>query len=57
LDEIIQRVQEGDRAVLVDVLKMIEDPFADEWEGVADAQRWCGDVPRVKIGMQCSCSS
>ncbi|PWW78192.1 UPF0061-domain-containing protein [Tuber magnatum] len=58
LEEIIQRVdQKGERDVLGDVIKLVENPFADRWEGVKDAERWCGDVPRLEVGMQCSCSS
>lgn len=58
LEEIIKRVEkDGDREVLKKVLKLVQDPFADEWEGVEDAQRWCGDVPRLEVGIQCSCSS
>lgn len=58
LEEIIQRVeQKGERGVLGDVIKLIENPFADRWEEVKDAERWCGDVPSLEVGMQCSCSS
>ncbi|RPA93798.1 UPF0061-domain-containing protein [Choiromyces venosus 120613-1] len=58
LEEIIQRVGEkGDREVLGDVTKLIENPFANHWEEVKDAERWCGDVPRLEVGLQCSCSS
>ncbi|CAZ85978.1 unnamed protein product [Tuber melanosporum] len=58
LEEIIQRVeQKGERGVLGDVIKLVENPFADRWEGVKDAERWCGDVPKLEVGMQCSCSS
>lgn len=58
LEEIIQRVdQKGERGVLGDVIKLVENPFADRWEEVKDAERWCGDVPRLEVGMQCSCSS
>ena len=61
LDEIIERVEKKfDRKVLGDVVKMMEDPFADEWEGLenpSDAERWCGEVPKFSRAMQCSCSS
>ena len=58
LDEIIQRVEEkGDREVLKDVVEVVMRPFEDTWEGVRDAERWCGEVPIVKRSTQCSCSS
>ncbi|KAF8537644.1 hypothetical protein BDD12DRAFT_845954 [Trichophaea hybrida] len=58
LDEIIERVEKkGERKVLEGVMKLIERPFDDEWEGVEDAERWCGEVPKRKRDMQCSCSS
>ena len=58
LDEIIERVEKkGERKVLEDVMVLVEKPFDDEWVGVEDAQRWCGEVPKRKRDMQCSCSS
>lgn len=59
LDEIIQRVDMGkERKVLERVMKMAENPFAEEWGGDRDEEdRWCGDVPRSKRMMTCSCSS
>ncbi|KAI5854042.1 hypothetical protein BZA05DRAFT_395485 [Tricharina praecox] len=58
LDEIIQRVEKkGDRQVLKDVMKLVMRPFDDTWEGVDDAQRWCGEVPDDSRSTQCSCSS
>ena len=59
LDEIIQRVDKGkERDVLDQVMRMVEDPFAEEWGGDrAEEERWCGDIPRAGRGMQCSCSS
>ncbi|KAF8533892.1 hypothetical protein BDD12DRAFT_863096 [Trichophaea hybrida] len=58
LDEIIERVEKkGERKVLEDVMKLVERPFDGEWEGVEDAERWYGEVPRRKRDMQCSCSS
>jgi uncharacterized protein YdiU (UPF0061 family) len=58
LDEIIQRVErKGDREVLKGVVEMVMRPFEDTWEGVKDADRWCGEVPVPKRSTQCSCSS
>lgn len=59
LEEVIQRVEKnGERAVLARVMRMAENPFAEEWGGDRDEEeKWCGDVPRVKRMMTCSCSS
>lgn len=59
LDEIIQRVDAGkERRVLKQVMKMAENPFAEGWGGDRDEEeRWCGDVPRSRRMMTCSCSS
>jgi uncharacterized protein YdiU (UPF0061 family) len=62
LDEIIKAVEDdgGDRgrAVLKRVMKMAEDPFREEWGGDrVEEERWCGEVPRSRRMMMCSCSS
>ena len=59
LDELIERVEKkGEREVLQRVVRMALDPFKDEWEGDKEEQkRWCGDVPRYKRALMCSCSS
>ncbi|KAA8909580.1 hypothetical protein FN846DRAFT_776207 [Sphaerosporella brunnea] len=58
LDEIIERVEKKrERKVLKDVMECVLNPFEDSWEGVEDAERWCGEVPPVKRAIQCSCSS
>jgi uncharacterized protein YdiU (UPF0061 family) len=63
LDELIDRVEKkGERDVLNDIMRVNLDPFAEEWDGLTEAQkdeaeRWCGDVPKYKGMMQCSCSS
>lgn len=59
LDEIIQRVEVGkERKVLERVMKMAENPFAEGWGGDRDEEeRWCGDVPRSRRMITCSCSS
>ncbi|KAI9889103.1 MAG: hypothetical protein M1814_005827 [Vezdaea aestivalis] len=59
LDEIIRRVEkEGDRAVLGRAMKMVTEPFEETWNGDREEEeRWCGDVPKVRRAMQCSCSS
>ena len=59
IDEIIQIVDKGkERKVLERVMKMAENPFAEGWGGDYDEEeRWCGDVPRSRRMMTCSCSS
>jgi len=59
LDEIIKRVQDkGDREVLAHVMRMVEDPFREEWGGDrGEEERWCGEVPKIGRGIMCSCSS
>lgn len=59
LDEIIRRVEKGgEREVLARVMRMVEAPFEEAWDGdVEEEERWCGDVPREGRGMTCSCSS
>ena len=60
LDEVIKRVQNGEREVLERVMEMALMPFQERWGDVVDdaeAERWCGDVPRYSRAMQCSCSS
>jgi uncharacterized protein YdiU (UPF0061 family) len=66
LDELIERVERKDeRDVLTNVMQMALNPFQDTWEwetsgkeqADGDAERFCGDVPKYKTGMQCSCSS
>ena len=58
LDEIIRRVDDGDRVALERVMKMAEAPFEDKWGlDQAEEERWCGDVPRSRRGIMCSCSS
>lgn len=62
----IERVEKGgDRNVLPNVMKMALSPFENSWKfeigdgkkAQDDAERFCGDVPKYKTGMQCSCSS
>jgi uncharacterized protein YdiU (UPF0061 family) len=66
LDEVIERVERKDeREVLTNVMEMALNPFQETWKwdtediktADADAERFCGDVPRFKTGLQCSCSS
>ena len=59
LDELIQRVEHGgEREVLGRVMEMALNPFAEQWGGdQAEEERFCGDVPREKRAMMCSCSS
>ncbi|KAL4796192.1 hypothetical protein BDV19DRAFT_388619 [Aspergillus venezuelensis] len=59
LDEVIERVErQGDREVLGRVVNMALNPFNDGW-GVnkEEEERFCGDVPKFKRAMMCSCSS
>jgi hypothetical protein len=54
--------KKGERDVLKEIMKVNLDPFAEEWDGLTqsqkeEAERWCGDVPKYKGMMQCSCSS
>ncbi|ODM23599.1 hypothetical protein SI65_01188 [Aspergillus cristatus] len=59
LDEVIERVErKGDREILGRVMQMALNPFEDEWGLDKDEEeRFCGDVPRFKRAMMCSCSS
>ncbi|CDM35608.1 Uncharacterised protein family UPF0061 [Penicillium roqueforti FM164] len=59
LDEVIERVErKGDRDILGRVMHMSLNPFNDEW-GLhnEEEERFCGDVPKYKRAMMCSCSS
>ncbi|KAL2001596.1 hypothetical protein VTN02DRAFT_1551 [Thermoascus thermophilus] len=59
LDEVIERVERrGDRDILGRVMHMALNPFNDSW-GLdrEEEERFCGDVPRFKRAMMCSCSS
>lgn len=59
LDEVIDRVEnKKDRRILDMVMEMGLNPFKDSWEVDEQLQkRYCGDIPRAKRSMQCSCSS
>ncbi|OJK03313.1 hypothetical protein ASPACDRAFT_58238 [Aspergillus aculeatus ATCC 16872] len=59
LDEVIDRVEhKGDRDILGRVMQMALKPFAEDW-GLdrEEERRFCGDVPKFKRAMMCSCSS
>ncbi|KAJ5576322.1 hypothetical protein N7535_003248 [Penicillium sp. DV-2018c] len=59
LDEVIERVErKGDRDILDRIMQMALNPFNDEW-GLhkEEEERFCGDVPKYKRAMMCSCSS
>lgn len=51
--------------MIPNTMQMILDPFSDSWDFMigdkakarGDAERFVGDVPMYKTGMQCSCSS
>ncbi|KAF2097143.1 UPF0061-domain-containing protein [Rhizodiscina lignyota] len=59
LDEVIERVEKkGERDILKGVMGMALDPFKEEWGwNREEEERFCGDVPKYKSGLQCSCSS
>ena len=59
LDELIERVEkQGEREILPQIMKLALNPFQETWEWNADEEeRFCGDVPKHKGMMQCSCSS
>lgn len=59
LDEVIERVErKGDRDILGRVMEMSLNPFNDEWGlNKEEEERFCGDVPKYKRAMMCSCSS
>lgn len=59
LDEIIQRVEKkGDREILDHIMKLNLNPFEESWGwNESEEERFCGDVPKYKSMMQCSCSS
>ncbi|KAF2118780.1 hypothetical protein BDV96DRAFT_596612 [Lophiotrema nucula] len=59
LDELIDRVeQKGERDILNDIMKLNLNPFEEHWDwNETEEERFCGDVPKYKGMMQCSCSS
>lgn len=59
LDEVIDRIQKkDDRKILGQIMNMALNPFEESWEGDhAEEERFCGDVPKFKRAMMCSCSS
>ena len=59
LDEVIKKVeQDEDKEVLAHAMRMAEHPFEESWGGDrAEEGRWCGDVPRQRRALMCSCSS
>ncbi|KAL1985570.1 hypothetical protein VTN96DRAFT_7790 [Rasamsonia emersonii] len=59
LDEVIERVErKGDREILGRVMHMALNPFQDKWDlNREEEERFCGDVPRFKRAMMCTCSS
>lgn len=59
LDELIDRVEkQGEREILPQIMNLTLDPFKEHWDwNEAEEERFCGDVPKYKGMMQCSCSS
>ncbi|KAF2810874.1 UPF0061-domain-containing protein [Mytilinidion resinicola] len=59
LDELIERVEKKEeRDILQGVMKMTLNPFEESWGwNESEEERLCGDVPKYKGMMQCSCSS
>ncbi|KNG45563.1 hypothetical protein TW65_07814 [Stemphylium lycopersici] len=59
LDELIDRVEKKhERDILPQIMKLSLNPFQEHWQWNEDEEeRFCGDVPKYKGMMQCSCSS
>ncbi|KAF2266094.1 UPF0061-domain-containing protein [Lojkania enalia] len=58
LDDLIERVEKGERDILKDVMKLNLNPFEEHWGwNEAEEDRYCGDVPKYRGMLQCSCSS
>ncbi|KAF1844488.1 UPF0061-domain-containing protein [Cucurbitaria berberidis CBS 394.84] len=59
LDELIERVEKKDeRDILPQIMKLSLNPFQESWDwDESEEERFCGDVPKYKGMMQCSCSS
>jgi uncharacterized protein YdiU (UPF0061 family) len=59
LDDIIDRVQnKNEREILKGVMEMTLHPFEDAWGWNEEVEeQYCGDVPRFRRAIQCSCSS
>ncbi|OCK77881.1 UPF0061-domain-containing protein [Lepidopterella palustris CBS 459.81] len=59
LDEVIERVErKGERDILPGIMRMVLDPFRETWGWDGETEeRFCGDVPKYKGMLQCSCSS
>jgi len=59
LDELIERVEKkNEREILPQIMKLALNPFQETWEWNAEEEeRFCGDVPKYKGMLQCSCSS
>ncbi|KAF1828740.1 UPF0061-domain-containing protein [Decorospora gaudefroyi] len=59
LDELIDRVEKKhERDILPQIMKLTLNPFQENWAWNQDEEeRFCGDVPKYKGMMQCSCSS
>ncbi|KAE8843907.1 hypothetical protein HRS9122_05010 [Pyrenophora teres f. teres] len=59
LDELIERVEKkNEREILPQIMKLNLNPFQEHWDWDGDEEeRFCGDVPKYRGMMQCSCSS
>lgn len=59
LDELIDRVEKKhERDILPQMMKLTLEPFRETWGwDESEEERLCGDVPKYKGLMQCSCSS
>ncbi|KAF2182863.1 UPF0061-domain-containing protein [Zopfia rhizophila CBS 207.26] len=59
LDELIERVEKrGERDILNNIMRLNLNPFEENWGwDEAEEERICGDVPKYKAMLQCSCSS
>ena len=50
--------KKGDREILDNIMKINLNPFEESWGWNEDEEeRYCGDVPKYKGMLQCSCSS
>ncbi|KAF2464629.1 UPF0061-domain-containing protein [Lindgomyces ingoldianus] len=59
LDELIERVEKKEeREILDHIMRLNLNPFEEHWGwDEAEEERFCGDVPKYKGMLQCSCSS
>jgi len=50
--------KKNERDILPEIMKLNLNPFQEHWDWDQDEEeRFCGDVPKYKGMLQCSCSS